>query len=151
MDECVTEFPAIDELPASYQLPERIGPFLVRRLIGQGGMGAVYEAVHERLGKTVALKILPAPKTVHPEYHARFEREAKLVGRLDHVNVVQATDAGSADGVPYLAMELVDGVDVAKLVRELGPVGPRPRSGRHPPRHQTFQPDDYPRRHREGA
>jgi serine/threonine protein kinase len=85
-------------------------------------MGAVYEAVHERLGKTVALKILPAPKTVHPEYHARFEREAKLVGRLDHINVVQATDAGSADGVPYLAMELVDGVDVAKLVRELGPL-----------------------------
>lgn len=118
----MTEFPAIDDLPASFVLPERIGPFLVRRLIGQGGMGAVYEAVHERLGKTVALKILPSPKTVQPEYHARFEREAKLVGRLDHINVVQATDAGSADGVPYLAMELVDGVDVAKLVRELGPL-----------------------------
>jgi len=84
-------------------------------------MGAVYEAVHERLGKPVALKILPVQNTIHPEYHARFEREAKLVGRLNHINVVQATDAGNADGVPYLAMELVDGIDVSKLVRELGP------------------------------
>ena len=110
------------ELPVSYKLPEKIGPYLIRRLIGQGGMGAVYEAVHERLGKVVALKVLPAPNTVHPEYHARFEREARLIGRLDHPNVVKATDAGEADGVPYLAMELVDGIDVAKLVRELGPL-----------------------------
>jgi len=121
-DECVTEPSAIDDLPTGFPMPERIGPFLVRRLIGRGGMGAVYEAYHERLGKTVALKILPVQNSIHPEYHARFEREAKLVGRLNHTNVVQATDAGTAEGVPYLAMELVDGIDISKLVRELGPL-----------------------------
>jgi serine/threonine protein kinase len=121
MDDRVPEQTATDDTHSGFRLPERIGPFLVRRLIGQGGMGAVYEAVHERLGRPVALKILPAQKTVHPEYHARFEREAKLVGRLNHANVVQATDAGTAEGVPYLAMELVDGIDISKLVRTLGP------------------------------
>jgi serine/threonine protein kinase len=118
----VPEPSEIVDSPSGFRIPERIGPFAVRRLIGQGGMGAVYEAVHERLGRPVALKILPAQNSVHPEYHARFEREAKLVGRLNHVNIVQATDAGNAEGVPYLAMELVDGIDVSKLVKQLGPL-----------------------------
>lgn len=101
---------------------DRVGPYRIRRLIGRGGMGAVYEAVHERLGKAVAIKVLPRPVAIDPEYLARFGREVKAGGLMDHPNVVRATDAGEQDGVPYLVMELVDGVDLARLVRTLGPL-----------------------------
>jgi len=96
---------------------ETIGPYRVRRLIGRGGMGAVYAAMHERLGKEVALKVLPRLAAVDPEYAMRFEREVKAAGKLDHPNVVRATDAGDDRGVPYLVMELVDGLDLTKLLR----------------------------------
>jgi eukaryotic-like serine/threonine-protein kinase len=105
---------------------ETIGPYRVKRLIGRGGMGAVYEAEHERLGKAVALKVLPRLAAVDPEYMVRFEREVRAAGRLDHPNVVRATDAGDDRGVPFLVMELVDGVDLMKLL-------PRPRQGHRSP------------------
>jgi serine/threonine protein kinase len=85
-------------------------------------MGAVYEAIHSRLGRSVAIKVLPRPVAVDPEYQIRFEREVRAVGKLDHPNVVRATDAGVMDGVPYLVMELVDGVDLARMVRSIGPL-----------------------------
>jgi serine/threonine protein kinase len=94
----------------------------LRRLIGRGGMGAVYEAEHERLGRAMAVKVLPRLAAVDPEYILRFEREVKAAGKLDHPNVVRATDAGESGGVPYLVMELVDGVDVTKLLRTHGPL-----------------------------
>ena len=97
-----------------------IGPYRIGRLIGRGGMGAVYEAEHERLGKAMALKVLPRLAAVDPEYIARFEREVRAAGKLDHPNVVRATDAGDDRGVPYLVMELVDGVDLMKLFRVPG-------------------------------
>lgn len=99
---------------------DAIGPYRLVRLIGRGGMGSVYEAVHERLGRKVALKVLPQLAARDVRYLERFQREARTVGRLDHHNVVKATDAGEAGGVPYLAMELVDGVDAARLVRAVG-------------------------------
>jgi serine/threonine protein kinase len=99
---------------------ETIGPYRIQRLIGRGGMGAVYLAEHERLGKAVALKVLPRLAAVDPEYIARFEREVRAAGRLDHPNVVRATDAGDDRGVPYLVMELVDGIDLTKLLRTHG-------------------------------
>lgn len=108
------------QAPPDRAVQETIGPYRVRRLIGRGGMGAVYEAEHERLGKAVALKVLPRLAAVDPEYIARFEREVKAAGRLDHPNVVRATDAGDDRGVPYLAMELVDGIDLTKLLRTHG-------------------------------
>jgi serine/threonine protein kinase len=99
---------------------ETIGPYRIQRLIGRGGMGAVYLAEHERLGKAVAVKVLPRLAAVDPEYMARFEREVRAAGRLDHPNVVRATDAGDDRGVPYLVMELVDGIDLTKLLRTHG-------------------------------
>lgn len=99
---------------------DTIGPYRIQRLIGRGGMGAVYLAEHERLGKAVALKVLPRLAAVDPEYMARFEREVRAAGRLDHPNVVRATDAGDDRGVPYLVMELVDGIDLTKLLRTHG-------------------------------
>lgn len=117
---------ADDTLPRHAPTPEtgtdQVGPYRLERLIGRGGMGSVYEAVHERLGRKVALKVLPALAARDSRYLDRFHREARLVGRLNHANVVKATDAGEVNGVPFLAMELVDGVDVSRLVRAIGPL-----------------------------
>lgn len=114
-----------DTVPESVRIPERIGPYHILRLIGCGGMGAVYEARHAKLDRVVALKVLPSPMTVDREYRERFDREARVIAKLDHPNIVRATDAGEVDGIPFLALELLDGVDVARLVQSVGqlPVG----------------------------
>ena len=114
-----------ETVPESPRVPERIGPYRILGLIGRGGMGAVYEARHIKLDRVVALKILPSPLTVDREYHERFDREARVIAKLDHPNIVRATDAGELDGIPFLALEMLDGVDVARLVQSTGrlPVG----------------------------
>jgi serine/threonine protein kinase len=109
-----------DTLAEPPPVPERIGPYRILRLIGRGGMGAVYEARHTVLERTVALKILPSPMTVDREYRERFDREARAIARLDHPNIVHATDAGEVDGYPFLALELLDGVDAARIIRAVG-------------------------------
>ncbi len=102
-------------------VPERLGEYRVVRLIGRGGMGAVYRAVHVRLGREVALKVVP-PERARAAAAARFQREVSAHGKLDHPNVVRATDAGEADGVAFLVMDLVDGIDLDRLVRACGPL-----------------------------
>lgn len=114
--------PLTNAPPVAEPRQDRVGPYRIGRLIGRGGMGAVYEAVHERLDRTVAIKLLPRPVAADPEYQTRFEREIRAVGRLDHPNVVRATDAGEADGVLFLVMDLMAGVDLARLLRTLGPL-----------------------------
>ena len=111
---------AEDTVPETPRMPERVGPYRILRLIGRGGMGAVYEARHTKLDRVVALKILPSPMTIDREYQERFDREARVIAKLNHPNVVRATDAGDADGISYLALELLDGVDIARLVRSVG-------------------------------
>jgi serine/threonine protein kinase len=103
-------------LPARCQFGEYR---LVARL-GEGGMGTVYHAVHGRLGKDVALKLLAAHRREEAGMQARFEREMRAVGRLRHPNIVQATDAGEVDGTPFLVMELLEGADLGQVVRRLG-------------------------------
>lgn len=93
---------------------------LVDRL-GQGGMGTVYRAVHARLGKVVAVKVLPADM-MQPDAVARFQREMRAVGKLHHPNIVQAFDAGEHEGTHFLAMECVEGCDLATLVQGRGPL-----------------------------
>ena len=108
--------------PASLPVDTPLGPYRVVARIAEGGMGTVYEAVHTKLGKPVALKILTARLMLDESAVRRFEREMKAVGRLEHPNVVSATDAGEAEGVHYLAMELVQGLDLSRLVKKLGPL-----------------------------
>ena len=114
-----------DTVPDPPSVPERIGPYRIHRLIGRGGMGAVYEARHTKLDRVVALKVLPSPMRVDREYHERFDREARVIAKLQHPNIVRATDAGEVDGIPFLALELLDGVDIARLVQSAGrlPIG----------------------------
>ena len=91
-----------------------VGRYRLLRKIGEGGMGAVYEAEHTRLRKRVALKVLPPAVARDGQAVARFEREMQAVGRLDHPGIVRAMDADEAGGVAYLAMELVDGLDARR-------------------------------------
>ena len=110
---------AKDALPAL----GAIGPYKLLAKLGQGGMGTVYKALHTRLEKVVALKVLPADRLRDRDAVARFEREMRAVGKLDHPNIVRANDAGDADGTHFLVMEYVEGVDLGSLIKQNGPLG----------------------------
>ena len=83
-------------------------------------MGAVYEARHTKLKKTVAVKVLPPEMMKSPVLITRFEREMEAVGALDHPNIVRAMDAGEFHGTHFLVMEYVEGSDLSVLVKERG-------------------------------
>ena len=102
--------------------PRRIGQYDLTRCIGRGGMGEVYEGFQRGLRRRVAIKILPEFRVANPGMMDRFRREVESIGRLNHPNIVQAYDAGEADQVPYLVMELVDGQDAEHLARKIGPL-----------------------------
>ncbi len=101
---------------------ERIRDYELLGTLGEGGMGTVYRARHTRLDRQVALKLLPARRLRDNAAVARFEREMKAIGRLDHPTIVRATDAGDVDGTHFLAMDYVEGIDLSKLVRLVGPL-----------------------------
>jgi serine/threonine-protein kinase len=109
-----------ENLPAG--VASQLGQYRLLGKIGQGGMGSVYKALHLRLEKTVAVKILSADRLSNPEDIARFEREMRAVGKLNHPHIIRATDAGEVNGVPYLVMDFVEGTDLHKLVGRLGPL-----------------------------
>ena len=100
----------------------QLGPYQLVAKLGEGGMGAVFKARHTKLGKLVALKILPPHVMSRGDALARFEREMLAVGSLQHPNIVQAHDAGDVGGVHYLSMEFVEGQDLQKLVQDKGPM-----------------------------
>ena len=83
-------------------------------------MGAVYKAMHNRLDRVVALKILPRARTDDPRAIVALEREMKAIGRLDHPHIVRAYDAREIDDRLVLVMEFVEGLDLGKIVRRLG-------------------------------
>jgi len=82
----------------------------------------VYKALHTHLKRVVALKVLAPRRRSDPEILARFSREMEAVARLDHPNVVRATDAAEIDGVHFLVMDYVEGLDLARLVKAVGPL-----------------------------
>jgi serine/threonine protein kinase len=87
----------------------RIGPYEVAAPLGAGGMGEVYRARDPRLGRDIALKILPASVAADPDRRARFEREARTLAALNHLNIAQIYDVGqTSPDLLFLAMELVD-------------------------------------------
>lgn len=92
------------------------GKYRLERLLGQGGMGAVFASVHLVTGKRVALKWLRATVGADPQAAARLAREARAIGRIDHANVVSVFDAGIAGARPYIVMELLDGESLEERV-----------------------------------
>ena len=94
----------------------------VRALLARGGMATVYEAVDLRLDRLVALKVMHPHLAADPGFVARFEREAKSAARLSHPHVVAVYDQGEADGLVYLAMELIPGRTLRDVIRDYGPL-----------------------------
>ena len=91
--------------------------------IGEGGMGAVYEAHHLRLHKRVAVKLMSRAMARHPDALARFHREARIASRLGHPNLVNVLDFGaSEEGDPFLVMEYLEGEDLDRRIRRAGSV-----------------------------
>jgi hypothetical protein len=87
----------------------RLGPYEILSPLGAGGMGEVYRARHEKLGREAAVKVLPADVASDPERRKRFEREARAASALNHPAIVTIYDIGDHDGTTYIAMELVEG------------------------------------------
>jgi len=97
-----------------------LGKYQVVRLLGEGGMGAVYEGVHLGIGKKVAIKVLSPDLAGDPDARARFLREAQLTSRVRHPHAVDVTDVGSEAGRTFLVMELLDGEDLASFIQWRG-------------------------------
>ena len=97
------------------------GVYAIKRLIAEGGMSAVYEAVQVRLNQRVAVKVMARELASNPEALARFRREAEIASRLRHPHLVTVMDFGTApDGQPYLVMEHLEGIDLDQRIRKVG-------------------------------
>ncbi len=97
-----------------------ISHFKILERIGQGGMGEVYRAEDTNLSREVAIKVLPEQFTQDPQRLARFEREAKLLASLNHPNIAAIYGLEEADGVRFLALELVPGETLQTSVQKCG-------------------------------
>jgi serine/threonine protein kinase len=99
-----------------------VGPYLLLERLGAGGAGQVFKARQQRLNRVVALKVIRKELLTEPEVVARFQREIRILSKLDHPNIVHAYDAGSAGATHYLAMEFVEGSDLGRLIKQSGPM-----------------------------
>lgn len=88
---------------------DQVGPYKIIEKLGQGGMATVYKAYHAGLDRYVALKVLHSDLTEDPTFTVRFQREARLVAKLDHPNIVAVHDFAEHDGYPYLVMKYIEG------------------------------------------
>jgi serine/threonine protein kinase len=111
----------ISSPPGDGPLPAaQLGEYQLLEELGHGGMGTVYKALHTKLDRVVALKVVAKGRVDDARAIARFEREMKAIGRLDHPQIVRAHDAREIDGRPVLVMEFVEGLDLARLVGRTG-------------------------------
>jgi serine/threonine protein kinase len=100
-----------------------LGPYEIIGPLGAGGMGEVYRARDTRLGRDVAIKVLPAHLSANPELRARFEREARAISRLNHPHICTLHDIGHHEGIDYLVMECLEGETLAARLGK-GPLPP---------------------------
>src|ERR1700716_607724 len=102
----------------------RLGPYEILAPLGAGGMGEVYRARDPRLGRDVAIKVLPANVASDPERLARFEQEARATAALNHPNILAVHDVGNAGGVTFVVSELLEGQTLRQALAH-GAVPPR--------------------------
>ncbi len=110
--------------PYEFKSGQRIGDYVILEPLGAGGMGTVYRAEHVLMKRPVALKIVQRQYQTNVLLQRRFEREVRTLGNLSHPNVVTAFDARQDSGWLYLVTELIEGLDLGKLVRQKGPLSP---------------------------
>src|SRR5262245_48970611 len=94
----------------------RLGPYEVQSLLGEGGRGAVYRAKEPRIGRSVAVKVLPARLVESAEALRRFEAEARAGSAVNHPNLLSIYDVGTHEGTPYVVSELLDGKTLRALM-----------------------------------
>ncbi|MEP0841844.1 MAG: serine/threonine protein kinase, partial [Phycisphaerae bacterium] len=117
------------ELHAGYEPPlGRLGDFRIVRELGRGGMGIVYEAEQESLGRRVAIKVLPRQHAPDPKRRVRFEREARTAAKLHHTNIVPIFGVGEQDDYRYFVMQYIRGVGMDVVFRALSGAGVRAAS-----------------------
>jgi serine/threonine protein kinase len=100
-------------------VPSRLGEYRILREVARGGMGIVYEAVQESLGRHVAIKVLPFQRLLHANYLERFRREARAAARLHHSNIVPVFGVGEHEGFHYYAMQFIQGQALDHVLHEL--------------------------------
>jgi len=105
--------------PGTGKSLERLGDFRILREVGRGGMGIVYEAEQESLGRRVALKVLPSQALLDPQQQKRFQREARAAARLHHTNIVPVYGVGEHDGLNYYVMQFIQGLGLDDVLVEL--------------------------------
>lgn len=115
-----TEFGGSVPVEPEIPLPDRLGDYRIVSRLGFGGMGTVYRAVHERMGREVAIKLLRPEIQNNPMLRQRFDREVRAAAKLSHPNIVAALDAREHDGLHFLVTELVEGRDLDQTVRLSG-------------------------------
>ncbi|HZQ33233.1 MAG TPA: serine/threonine-protein kinase [Mycobacterium sp.] len=102
----------------------QLGPYLIKRLLGSGGMGQVFEAENTTMQRIVALKLISERYSQDPSFRKRLQREARIAGRLQEPHVVPVHDAGEIDGHLYVDMRLIDGTDLQTVLKNSGPLKP---------------------------
>ena len=118
------------------------GRYEILQLLGEGGMGAVYKAMDRELNRPVALKLIRPQLAANPSILARFKQELLLAHQVTHKNVIRIYDLGDADGVKFITMEFVEGVDLRALIQEKEEIF----SGRSGPDHRADLPRSAKRR-----
>jgi serine/threonine protein kinase len=98
----------------------RLGAYEIQSPLGAGGMGEVYRATDTKLGRDVALKVLPGEMAQDGERLGRFRREAKVLAQLDHSNIVTIYSVEESNGVHFMTMQLVEGLPLDRLIRQSG-------------------------------
>jgi hypothetical protein len=104
------------------RIGSELAGYRIEAMIGRGGMGVVYRAEHLRLGRKVALKLLPPELAENVGFRDRFESESRLAAAIDHPNIIPLYEAGDAEGLLFITMRFVDGLDLKALLQREGPL-----------------------------
>jgi serine/threonine protein kinase/CHASE2 domain-containing sensor protein len=101
-----------------------IAGYKIEEVVGRGGMGVVYRASQLALARAVAIKLIAPERSQHELFRERFKTESRVAASIEHANVIPVYEAGEDDGLLFIAMRLVDGVDLAQLLEREGPLAP---------------------------
>jgi serine/threonine protein kinase len=122
--DCLVDEPTASDTPSGLRPGSRFGHYRLKRLLGRGGYGEVYEAEDTLMDRAVALKLLAAPYSQNQAFRLRLHREARNAGKLHEPHVVPIHHCGEIDGQLYIDMRLIEGSDLQKVLALRGPLSP---------------------------